>query len=42
MLSASTTEMLIDPGIKHDVDDLEPVVKHKKFNKSAFVAFSRN
>ena len=42
MLSASTIEMLIDPGIKHEVDDFEPVMKHKNFDKSSFVALSIN
>ena len=42
MLSASTTERLIDPGIRDEVDDLEPVMKHKNFDKSSSVAFSIN
>ena len=42
MLSVFPTERLIDPGIKQEVQDLEPVAKHKKSNKSAFDEFSRN
>lgn len=29
MLSVFPTERLIDPGIKQEVQDLEPVAKHK-------------